>query len=62
MFGKNRMKLDLTLIELNHLWKSLEHYGTFHGEVMKSIKDQVDAQLSVPVAPVEPEITVDTTQ
>ena len=51
MFGKNRMKLDLTLIELNHLWKSLEHYGTFHGEVMKSIKDQVDAQLSVPVAP-----------
>jgi len=45
------MKLDLTLVELNHLWKSLEHYGTFHGEVMKSIKDQVDAQLSVPVAP-----------
>ena len=52
------MKLDLTMIELNHLWKSLEHYGTFHGEVMKSIKDQVDAQLSVPVAPVEPETTV----
>ena len=64
------MKLDLTLIELNHLWKSLEHYGTFHGEVMKSIKEQVDAQLSVPVAEplsaattvVEPETTVNAPQ
>ena len=49
------MKLDLTMIELNHLWKSLEHYGTFHGEVMQSLKSQVEAATAVPVVPVEPD-------
>lgn len=56
------MKIELSLMELNHLWKSLEHYGTFHGEVMQSLKSQVEAATAVPAAPVEPEITVETTQ
>ena len=58
MFGASGMKIELSLMELNHLWKSLEHYGTFHGEVMQSLKSQVEAATAVPAAPVEPETTV----
>jgi hypothetical protein len=47
------MKIDLSLLELNHLWKTLEHYSGFHGELMQSIKSQVEAATAVPTAPTE---------
>ena len=55
MFGASGMKIELSLMELNHVWKSLEHCNTFHGEVMQSLKSQVEAAMAVPASPVEPD-------
>ena len=44
------MKIDLTTEQLNYVWKALEHYGNFHGEVMRNVKEQAEKQLAPPVA------------